>query len=196
MEFDALSAGVSFGGLRNKNDIKLLICYILSSIDCSLSQEDILLVFQKYNIANYFEINSAFSELIDSKNIKQDPENHNLYTITDSGKIISSQLSSSLPISIRDKAIKAAFSLLSKIQRETENNVSIDKSENGYNLKCNISGGDIDLFSFSLYVPDKLQADLAKENFLKNPRIIYECMIALLTGDKDLLAKLLTEIKN
>ena len=124
MEFDAFSAGVSLGGLRNKNDIKLLICYILASIDHSLSKEDIVSVLQQYNLANYFEINSALSELIESENIKKDPENSNLYTAAESGKIISSQLSSSLPISIRDKAIKAALSLLSKIQRETENTVS------------------------------------------------------------------------
>ena len=74
--------------------------------------------------------------------------------------------------------------------------MSIDKNKNGYNLKCNISGGDSDLFSFSLYVPDKLQADFAKATFLKNPNIIYECMLALLTEDKELLEKLLNEIKN
>lgn len=196
MEFDAFSAGVSLGGLRNKNDIKLLICYILASIDHSLSQEDILSVLQQYNLANYFEINSALSELIDAKNIIQDSKNPNLYTVTESGKMISSQLNTSLPISIRDKAIKAALGLLSKIQRETENKVSIDKNKNGYNLKCNISGGDSDLFSFSLYVPDKMQAELSKENFLKNPNVVYECMLALLTEDKELLESLLTEIKN
>lgn len=196
MKFDAFSAGVSFGGLRNKNDIKLLICYILASIDHSLSQEDILSVLQQYNLANYFEINSALSELIDAKNIIRDSKNPNLYTVTESGKMISSQLNSSLPISIRDKAIKAALGLLSKIQRETENTVSIDKQNNGYNLKCNISGGNSDLFSFSLYVPDKMQAELSKENFLKNPNVVYECMLALLTEDKELLESLLTEIKN
>ena len=30
MKFDAFSAGITPGGLRSKNDIKLLICYILS----------------------------------------------------------------------------------------------------------------------------------------------------------------------
>jgi len=196
MEFDAFSAGVSLGGLRNKNDIKLLICYLLASIDHSLSQEDIVSVLQQYNLANYFEINSALSELIESKNIEKDHSNPNLYTVTESGKMISLQLSSSLPISIRDKAIKAALSLLSKIQRETENKVSIDKNKNGYNLKCNISGGNSDLLSFSLYVPDKMQANFAKENFLKNPTLIYECILAILTEDKDLLKNLLNEIKN
>ena len=33
MEYDALSAGVEPGGLTNRTDIKVLICYIIKSID-------------------------------------------------------------------------------------------------------------------------------------------------------------------
>ena len=40
MEFDALTAGVKPGGLRSKQDIKLLICYLLSSIPQGLSKTD------------------------------------------------------------------------------------------------------------------------------------------------------------
>ena len=32
MDFDALTGGVEPGGLRVKNDIRLLICYLLSSL--------------------------------------------------------------------------------------------------------------------------------------------------------------------
>ena len=196
MEYDAFSAGVSLGGLRSKDDIKLLICYILSNVERSLSRSDILSALLQNNLANYFEINNAFSDLIENENIVEDPQNPNLYTVTESGQVISAQLHSSLPISIRDKALKAALNLLSKVKRETENNALICKVDSGYNLKCNISGGNIDLLSFSLYVPDKLQADFVKENFLKNPNIIYECMLALLTQDKVLAGKILCELKN
>ncbi|MBR1779080.1 MAG: DUF4364 family protein [Clostridia bacterium] len=196
MEYDAFSAGVSLGGLRSKDDIKLLICYILSNVERSLSRSDILSALMQNNLANYFEINNAFSDLIENENIVEDPQNPNLYTVTESGQVISAQLHSSLPISIRDKALKAALNLLSKVKRETENNALICKVDSGYNLKCNISGGNIDLLSFSLYVPDKLQADFVKENFLKDPNIIYECMLALLTQDKVLAEKILCELKN
>ena len=195
MKFDAFSAGITPGGLRSKNDIKLLICYILSSIKAGLSKEDLVSVLQENSLANYFEINSAISELLKSKNIESTEENSNLYTVTDSGKIVSSQLYSSLPIAIRDKALNATIKLLAKIKRETENTVSIKEIENGYQLNCKISGGDVDLLSFSLYVPDRLQADMVKENFQSNPDIIYECVLAILTKDKNLAKDILNKLQ-
>ena len=128
MEYDAFSAGISPGGLRSKKDIKLLICYILSNVREALTKEDVLTIIQENNLANYFEINNAFSDLIENKNIYELPDNKNTYTVTESGKMISTQLNSYLPLSIRDKAISASINLLAKIKRESDNNVTIEKS--------------------------------------------------------------------
>ncbi len=196
MTFDAFSAGVSPGGLRNKNDIKLLICYLLSSVNSPISKDTIVSVLQNNNFANYFEINSAFSDLLKNQNIREDTDNPQLYNITETGRIISSQLDSALPLSIRDKALYATVNMLSKIKRETENTVSAVKDKNGYQLKCNISGGDVDLLSFSIYVPDEMQANLVKKNFQENPNLIYECVLAILTKDEELVQNILLQIKN
>ena len=63
MEFDAFTGGVDFGGLRTKNDIKILICYMLCTLDAPFSKEDVVQVLQEQALANYFEINDAFSSL-------------------------------------------------------------------------------------------------------------------------------------
>lgn len=195
MGFDVLTAGVEPGGLRSKNDIKLLICYILSNIKCSLSKEDVVSIMQENNFANYFEANSAFSELIENENICIDPENPLLYKVTEIGKLVSAQLDTALPISIREKALCTTINLLAKLKRETENKVTITENVDGYFVNCNISGGDVDLLSFSLYVPDHLQADLVKHNFQERPEIIYECMLALLTKNNDLISSTLNNLK-
>ena len=36
MTYDAFSAGVELGGLRNQNDIKILICYLIYSINAPI----------------------------------------------------------------------------------------------------------------------------------------------------------------
>lgn len=195
MEYDAFSAGISPGGLRSKKDIKLLICYILSNVNKALTKEDILTIIQENNLANYFEINNAFSDLIENNNICESSENKNTYTVTESGKMISTQLNSYLPLSIRDKAISASINLLAKIKRESDNKVTIDKCSNGYLVKFNISGGEMDLMSFTLFVPDKLQADLVKKNFQESPEKVYECMLALLTKNDDLIKETLKKLK-
>ena len=196
MKFDAFTAGIDPGGLRSKKDIKLLICYILSNVNGFLTKDDLLTIMQENNLANYFEINDAFSELLENNNICENQKKKNTFTVTESGKMISTQLDSSLPISIRNKAISASINLLAKIKRESDNKVTIEKSDNGYFVNFNISGGEMDLLSFKLFVPDILQANLVKDNFQESPELVYECMLALLTKNQDLIKTTLKNIKN
>lgn len=197
MKFDAFTAGVALGGLRSKNDIKLLICYVLSSINQPLSKDDIVSVLQENDLANYFEINDAFSDLIGNNNICQCSEDSSTYAITETGKMIATQLDTALPISIREKAIAAAINLLAKVKRENENTVSIKKEQNGYYVTCNVAGGtDMNLLTINLFVPDSKQAELVKVNFQDNPDLVYSCMLALMTKNPDLVKSALEGIEN
>ncbi len=42
MEYDAFTGGVAPGGLRSKSDIRILICYMLKSVNAPLSGDDII----------------------------------------------------------------------------------------------------------------------------------------------------------
>ena len=75
MDFDALTGGVEPGGLRVKNDIRLLICYLLSSINAPLSKQDIVQIMQENSLANYFEVMDSLSEMIQKGTIDTVPFN-------------------------------------------------------------------------------------------------------------------------
>lgn len=194
MEFDALTAGVRPGGLRSKQDIKLLICYLLSSLSQGLSKTDLINVLQANDLANYFEVASAFDELLKQGNLTGPQGEEALYTVTASGRMIAQELDVSLPISIREQVLSTALNLMAQQKLERENTVTITKIENGCQLECHISGGDMDLMSFTLYVPDMMQAKLVKRNFQKDPQLIYSCMLAALTRNQDMIQELLGEI--
>ena len=196
MDFDALSEGVAPGGLRNKDDIRLLICYVLHTVDKPMSMESLTGILQETALANYFEATEACHALIQSGNIAPTAEDETLYTVTSSGRLISSQLEDELPPAVRDKAVGAALMLLNRLRAEKENAVHMKKLENGYRVNCSISGGDTELFSFSLYVPDELQAKIVKRNFHKMPDQIYDVMIATLTRNRDLVKTALEDIEN
>ncbi|MEG1427997.1 MAG: DUF4364 family protein, partial [Oscillospiraceae bacterium] len=138
--FDAFTAGIEPGGLRTKNDIKILICYILTSVPGPLSGDDIIKILQEKGLANYFEAIDALASLTALKNILQSEDG--LYSIAESGREIAQNLDITLPISVRDKALEAAFSLLSAARIERENEVEIARSAHGYNVTCHISGGE------------------------------------------------------
>ena len=44
---------------------------------------------------------------------------------------------------------------------------SIEKIKNGYNVNCSVSGGDMELMKFSIYVPDIELARIVRKNFHK-----------------------------
>lgn len=195
MQFDAFSAGVEPGGLRNRSDIRLLLCYLLNSVDMPLSRSMILSVIQDSGLANYFEAAAALEELRESGSLtiaenSDDPT----YRIAEQGAMVAETLAEQLPVSVREKSVSAALSLLSRTKREQENKVVFRKLEKGLLVQCHISDGDSDMMAIELRVPDLLQAELVKKRFQSDPSAFYTAVLALLTGDSYLLGELQKEL--
>lgn len=190
-EFNAFTGGIELGGLRNQNDIRILICYVLASVGAPLASEDIVKILQDKSLANYFEINDAIDFLQERDNIKTD-ENGN-YTVTDSGREIAAELDTVLPLTVRDKALESALTLMTRAKNEWENRVEVNETENGLNVEMHVSGGEFDLMTVSLMVPNKKQAKLVKENFHNDPQRLYGLVIAALTNDTDMQRELFEE---
>ena len=68
------------------------------------------------------------------------------------------------------------------------------KTENGYEVVCRVSGGDVTLLSFTLYAPDAQQAEVIKLNFLSYPRTVYKTMLGLMTKDIENVGGALEEV--
>ena len=44
--------GISLGGLTDKQEIKILICFLLEKLNRSVRKNDIISILQKYGLAN------------------------------------------------------------------------------------------------------------------------------------------------
>ncbi|WP_369298700.1 DUF4364 family protein [uncultured Neglectibacter sp.] len=182
MSRDAFTGGVEPGGLWTQNDIRILLCYILASVDAPLSGESISQIIQGKALANYFEVGDALAALLRQGNIAQDE--NGLYTVTASGREIAGSLDATLPLSVRDKALEAAMRLMAEAKARRENRVEIAETEKGYQITCHISGGEMELMSVSLYAPDWNGAKLIERNFYQNPEAVYRLLLSSLTGDE------------
>ena len=191
MKQDAFSAGVEPGGLWHKNDIRILLCYILASVNAPLSRQDLTRIIQEKGLANYFEVEDALASLLTQGNIAQDQEGR--CTVTPAGREIADSLDATLPLSVRDKALEAAFTLLAQAKAQRENRVDLTKTKRGYQITCHISDGEMDLMAISLYVPDKAQAKMVREWFYRDPEGVYKLVLASLTGDTGLAREYLRE---
>lgn len=99
--------------------------------------------------------------------------------------MIANQLDTTLAYTVKQKAYDCAINLLAQKKKERENSVEIVKTDMGYNVNCKISGGNLDLLSFSIFAPDMPQALILKKNFYENPTTFYKVILALLTQNKE-----------
>ena len=193
MAFDTFDEGISLGGVRSKTEIRTLICYMFKSVGTPMNKATVVNALMEKGLANYFEASSCFDDLIRHGNIAETEYDGSLYVITPDGDFVATQLEDSLAPTVRERATECALELLRRQQLENENKVTIVKGANGYNVNCSISGGDMDLLRFSLYVPDLAQARIIRKNFYKNPDMLYSVMIAMLTRNKRAVTELLDE---
>lgn len=188
MEQNAFMGGVEPGGLWNKNDIRILLCFILLNAGGPLSGEDLSAITQSKGLANYFEVGDALSALKKQGNVEEDRQGR--YSVTASGREIAQSLNDTLPLSVRDKAMEAALRLSAEIKVRRETQVNIRETDKGFLVECHISDGQMDLMTLSLYAPDRAQAALLEKNFYRGPQNLYRLVLAQLTGDKAFLQTL------
>lgn len=175
----AFSAGVRFGGLTDRTEIKILLCYLLSNAREPLTAQQIIDTVSGQELANYFELQDALSKLVNQGLII---ENDGLYSITAEGADISKELEKSLPFTVKERAYKAAIEILQYENLKRQNKTVITPLENGgYNLSCTISDADFTLFSFNIHMPNEKTAKLAEENFIRHGQDIFRCVLGITT---------------
>ena len=196
MAFDTFDEGISLGGMRSKTEIRTLICYLFDKVNCPMKKETVINALQQKGLANYFESSSCFDDLVKNNNLEITDDENKLYFVTQSGKMISRQLEDTLALTVKEKACECTLSLLEKERIEKENVVTINKTKNGYTVDCSISGGNMDLLTFSLYVPDINQARIVRKNFHKNPLMFYNVIVSMLTRNKGAVKEALSDLNS
>lgn len=194
MAFDTFDEGINLGGMRSKNEIKTLICYLYNSVKENIDKGIIIQAILKQGLANYFETSSAFDDLVMNGNLIPADDEHKTYSLTEKGAEIAKQLDSTVAYTIKEKAYACAVKLLAEKKKEIENRVNILKNDNGFTVECSVSGGDMDLMKLNIYAPEMEQALILKKNFLDNPNKAYKVMLALLTKDKETVGDALEEL--
>ena len=185
MERDALTAGVARGGLVSTADIKVLICYLLSTLKTPVPAQKMADTLHLEGVANYFEISDAFTKLEQSGHISLVPDkDDNLYVITLSGADVAKTLLTSVPYSVREKAYKLSLRMMARYKNEHENNIFIEKTENGYIVNCSVLDGANEMMTVRLVAADSNQADMIKQAFLNDASNIYSSIIEIITNVK------------
>ncbi len=182
MDNSTFCEGIAPGGLREQPEIKLLICYLLKTLDKALTRTQINEILQEYRIANYFEVNGAISELVNGGQVTSEiADGDEVISITSKSKLDVARIERSLPKSIREKAVKSALKILTRDRIKKESKVDIQKLEHGYHVTFTILDVETELLKITLYVADERQIEIVKENFFNNAVGIYSNILSSLT---------------
>ena len=121
--------GVEVGGLRDIDDIKILVCYMLKTVGSPLGRSLIDDAIQTDGLASYWNLSQAISELVNTDAVVvSEKDNEKSFSLTVKGREIAEMLETSLPFSVRERAVKQATSLLSKARALKENEIKINKT--------------------------------------------------------------------
>lgn len=183
MEYDAFDAGIELGGLRNRDDIRLLVCYLLKSVDSPMTRQMLNEAMQEDGLANYFEVGQAIEELLKTANITADiMGDEEVITVTQKGREAAEMLQTSLPRTVRERAVNSAIRLITKARVERENKIEVKKEENGgYTITFTLFDKNTQFMKLSVYVVDSLQLEQVKQNFINDPVKVYSTIITSLT---------------
>ena len=182
---DVFSAGVEPGGLRTFQEIKILLCYMLATVQKPVRRDDVTDILVEGGMANYFDIEEAIDELLRLQHLVEGEDRLIATTVT--GNEIGNQLSVRVPYTLRERSVKAALRLLRRKEIEKENSVTFRRDEDGRcTVTCTVEDQGQPLMSVTLRVADEQQAKQIREAFLEDPGLLYRTNLAVLTGDTSL----------
>ena len=169
------------GCLKLKEDVKVLLCHIFANVEIPLTKDMVIFCLQNLKIANFFDLNDSFSELI-SKGLLIVNEDSKL-SISEKGLEVYEDLKNSLSDSIKERSVNEILRYVRFIKNIQENDVKIEKMLTGYLVNCSVSGGSFDLMKISVFAPDIESALNMKRNFYENLNDIYANVLSKLMSD-------------
>lgn len=179
MDNKAITAGVRIGGLNDRTEIKILLCYLLAALDQPITQNQLIEVVCGQELVNYFEMQSALQHLLDQKLIKED---ENGFSIMPEGKEIADQLETVVSATVRRYTYTMATNILQYEALKKQNRIEITPVDGGgYNLKCSIEDDNFTIFSMNILMPDKKSAEFAGQQFVLKGQDIFKCVLGVAT---------------
>ena len=181
----AMRDGVAPGGLFTKENIRIMVCYLLKQLNAEISQSEFAEILTDTELANYFEISDALVFLEKGAVVSVREENGEaFYTLNESGKKVAETLFTELPRSARDKAYNAGAALLARHRMRSCTDARISRADDGDGCHVTMTVYDDNktvMLQTTLFVGDYMQADMIATRFQTNPGELYSAVIDALT---------------
>lgn len=180
--YDAFTGGVGLGGLRIKGEIRIMLCYVLSSISSPISKKGLTDALVSNELVNFFELNEALSVLCENGLvIEEKREDDSYYSLSPEGASVAARLETDIPVYVRDKAVIATVAAAAKEKRRSYAHADVEKLDKGCQAVLSLTDGDTLMMKTVIYTADSLQATAVCNAFNDNPQKLYAAIIDAVT---------------
>ncbi len=185
-QINAFPVNDDINGVRNSDNIKILICYAICGAGAPVPRRVCLNALYCNGVANYFEINSALDELAAGGALRiTAADGEDTFAAAEGAANIAAGLTDGLSDYVKEKALKALKKELETDRRLKENTVSVKSDGSGGAILDITMYADAartkELLSLRLSAANTRQAEELERAFLNDPTKLYEGIIRALT---------------
>jgi len=167
-----------FGFIHEKLDIKILILFILRRLPGVVEPSTLGdLCSQCDDGIGYFDYSDCLAELVETGHIDESEDG---YAITEKGARNADAVESSLPYSVRSRALKLIEPVREQLRRAAMITARHTAGEDGCFVELALSDGAGEIVRLHLLCADEAQAKRMEKNFRKNAEAYYHKVIELL----------------
>lgn len=167
------------GFIHEKLDIKILILFVLRRLPGVVEPEVLLDLCQCDGGVGYFDYSDCLSELVDTGHIQESEEG---YAITEKGARNADTVESSLPYSVRVKALRLLAPEAERLRRAAMLTARHSLDENGCMVELGMDDGKGPVFALRMLCAGEEQAKLIEKNFRRQAEDYYTRIVELLSG--------------
>ena len=162
---------------------KLMTMYTLSRVDFALTNSQITNVFLDLGYTNYFNVQYALGELVDSGLVHEAAyPDYRYYALTDSGKTSMDALRSSLSSSIRSDIDDYLKKRRLEFREALSSRAEYYRTTDGdWAVRCRVMDHTTALIDMTLTVPNETQAKAVSQEWKEKSQEIYAMVIRKLT---------------
>ena len=165
------------GFIHEKLDIKILILFVLRRLPGVVETETLLELCQCDGGIGYFDYADCLIELVETGHIEKHEDG---YSITEKGARNADAVESSLPFSVRSKALALLAPVEERLRRAAMLTACHEVLEGGCMVELAMSDGVGEVINLKLLCADETQAKLMEKNFRKDAEGFYQKIIELI----------------
>ena len=166
-----------FGFIHEKLDIKILILFLLRRLPGVVDPSTLGdLCRQCDDGIGYFDYSDCLAELVETEHIAESEEG---FAITEKGVRNADAVETSLPYSVRSKALKLLAPVEERLRRAAMITARHETGESGCTVELAMGDGKGEIIRMRLLCADEAQARSMEKKFRKNAEGYYQQIMDL-----------------